>query len=393
MCQLALDYLKEIFCNKPLLQFSDPNKTYILYTDASNNAYSGVLCQPIDSKQDIRPVAYFSGTFTVQNKNWYAMEKEAYAVLKNMQHFNYYLWGTKCTLRCNHKLLEPFLTRGMKIAKLDRWAMLLQEYDIKFVHIKGKDNILADAISRLCTINIYKTADDTDTAHIAKFHPNEIPEQIHLVQTSQSPWPINMSSDTLCSLQKQDKFCKHKAHEIHLGVKNTFYLDNNGILKWSILVNNIEVCTTVIPIALTNILIHEFHNCRGHQGYAIALNASKRRFWWKGMRTNVKYHISNCVICSKILPNISCHLQLHLEIPRILFTCIAIVTTGKLPITSSGNKYACTYINMLTLYVVAVPLPDKTADSVIEAYLSGILSRAGASMVCLSDNGSELKNK
>ena len=42
----------------------------------------------------------------------------------------------------------------MKIAKLDRLAILLQEYDIKFIHIKGKDNILADAISRLCTIDI-----------------------------------------------------------------------------------------------------------------------------------------------------------------------------------------------------------------------------------------------
>ena len=37
-------------------------------------------------------------------------------------------------------------------------------------------------------------------------------------------------------------------------------------------------------------------------------------------------------------------------------------------------------------------MPDKTAESIVEAYLSGILSRAGASMVCLSNNGSELKN-
>ena len=49
----------EIFCNKPLLQFPDPNKPYILYTDASSNAYSGVLCQPVNSDLDIRPVAYF----------------------------------------------------------------------------------------------------------------------------------------------------------------------------------------------------------------------------------------------------------------------------------------------------------------------------------------------
>ena len=155
-CQLALGYLKEIFCNKLLLQFPDPNKPYILYTDASNNAYSGILCQPVDNDQVIRPVAYFSGTFTAKKKSWCATEKEAYAVLKRMQCFEYYLQDTKCTLFCNHKPLEPFLTRGMKIAKLDRWAMLLQEYDITFIHIKGKDNILTDAISRLCTIDIYK---------------------------------------------------------------------------------------------------------------------------------------------------------------------------------------------------------------------------------------------
>ena len=38
-----------------------------------------------------------------------------------------------------------------------------------------------------------------------------------------------------------------------------------------------------------------------------------------------------------------------------------------------------------------MPMPDKTAESVVEAYLSGILSRAGASMFSLLDNGSELK--
>ena len=43
-------------------------------------------------------------------------------------------------------------------------------------------------------------------------------------------------------------------------------------------------------------------------------------------------------------------------------------------------------------YIIAVPIPNKAAESVVEAYLSGILSRTGPSMVCLSDNGSELKN-
>ena len=66
-CQLMLDYLKDMFCNKPTLQFPDPNKNY-LYTDASNNTYSSVLFQPQDNDKDIRPVTYFSGTFTAQKK-------------------------------------------------------------------------------------------------------------------------------------------------------------------------------------------------------------------------------------------------------------------------------------------------------------------------------------
>ena len=110
------------------------------------------------------------------------------------------------------------------------------------------------------------------------------------------------------------------------------------------------------------------------------------------MRIDIKSYISNDITHSKNLPNIAHHPQLNLEIPKVPFTCIAIDTIGKLPITSSGNKYALTCIDLLTSYVIAVPMPDKTAESVVESYLSGILSRTGASMVCLSDNESELRN-
>ena len=110
------------------------------------------------------------------------------------------------------------------------------------------------------------------------------------------------------------------------------------------------------------------------------------------MRIDIIRHINNCITCSKNLPNIAHHPQLHFEIPKVPFACIAIDTNGKLPTTSSGNKCTLTCIDLLTSYVIAVPMPDKTAESVVEAYLSGILSKTGASMVCLSDNRFELKN-
>ena len=110
------------------------------------------------------------------------------------------------------------------------------------------------------------------------------------------------------------------------------------------------------------------------------------------MRLDVKNHINSCITCSKSLPNTAHHPQLHLEIPKVPFACIAIDTIGKLPTTSSGNIYALTCIDLLTSYIIAIPILKKTAELVVEAYLSGILSRRGASMVCLSDNRSELKN-
>ena len=43
----------------------------------------------------------------------------------------------------------------MERPKLGQWAMKLADYNITFVHIKGSDNILADAISKLKVIYIY----------------------------------------------------------------------------------------------------------------------------------------------------------------------------------------------------------------------------------------------
>ena len=44
----------------------------------------------------------------------------------------------------------------MKVPKLDHWPIELSDYNLFFVHIKGSNNILVDAISRLKTLDIYR---------------------------------------------------------------------------------------------------------------------------------------------------------------------------------------------------------------------------------------------
>ena len=123
----------------------------------------------------------------------------------------------------------------MKIAKLDRWAMLLHEYDITFVHIRGKDSILADAISRLHMINIYEEAIEDKQHHLlgsqTATHSNTKVEQVQHLNSSTPPHPLNMNTIMLCNLQKQDKFCKNKVCELHANIDDRFYLNTDSILK------------------------------------------------------------------------------------------------------------------------------------------------------------------
>ena len=123
----------------------------------------------------------------------------------------------------------------MKIAKFDRWAMLLQEYDITFVHVRGKCNILADAISRLRTSNIYKDPVENKPQHSlatqGTAHSSKVAEDIQLLNSGTPPQLLNINTAMLQNLQKQDKFCKNKLHELHAGMKDHFYLNNDSVLK------------------------------------------------------------------------------------------------------------------------------------------------------------------
>ena len=50
--------------------------------------------------------------------------------------------------------MEPFLSKGTKIPKFNRWSMELADYNMIFVHIEGKNNVLVDIISRLKRLTI-----------------------------------------------------------------------------------------------------------------------------------------------------------------------------------------------------------------------------------------------
>ena len=92
--------------------------------------------------------------------------------------------------------------------------MLLHKYDIIFTHIRDKDNILTDAISQLRTINIYEDPIENKLQHSlatqSTEHSSTVAEDIQLLDSVTALQLLNITTKTLCNLQKQDKFCKKK---------------------------------------------------------------------------------------------------------------------------------------------------------------------------------------
>ena len=85
--------------------------------------------------------------------NWAAMVKEAYTIYMMVKKSTFYLMGQEIMLRSDHLPLKKFLNHKTLNNTVDNWAVEIESFKIKFVHIAGKDNILADTLSRLIDID------------------------------------------------------------------------------------------------------------------------------------------------------------------------------------------------------------------------------------------------
>ena len=77
------------------------------------------------------------------------IEKEAMALLLSLKHFEVYLgkYGQEITVYTDHNPLT--FVKKMKLQRLLRWSLTLQEYNLNVRHIKGEDNVVADYLSKV----------------------------------------------------------------------------------------------------------------------------------------------------------------------------------------------------------------------------------------------------
>ena len=151
---------------------------------------------------------------------------------KSINKFSFYLTGADCTLYCDHKPLPPFLTTDMKNKTMDRWALKLQQYNIKFQHVAGKENIVADAILHLKTANLYEGPKDHEMSKTLESIDDVMGIlifEIHSYCPCTTNIPTNL--DSLIKQQRTDKFCRNKVKQLHRHKQTHFKLDDKGVLR------------------------------------------------------------------------------------------------------------------------------------------------------------------
>jgi hypothetical protein len=121
-CQRSFECLRDAITSKPVLAIADPNKPYILDTDASDVALGAVLMQK-DEEGYLRPVAYASKSLGPAEKNYGVTDREALAIVWALEHFNTYCEGHKYTAVTDHAALRYMLNNKDKTPRMHRMAL------------------------------------------------------------------------------------------------------------------------------------------------------------------------------------------------------------------------------------------------------------------------------
>ena len=155
-CDKAFKHLKELLIEHPILRYPDPNQSYTLFTDASGIGLAGVLTQEFEDdkgKKKHHPISYVSGQFRGSQQNWVAFTKEANAIYMAMRKLSFYITDAEVVIKCDYLPLKKFLQKQTLNAKVNNWAVELEQFNLKLEWIQGIKNMLTDSLARLLEVD------------------------------------------------------------------------------------------------------------------------------------------------------------------------------------------------------------------------------------------------
>ncbi|GFU32495.1 retrovirus-related Pol polyprotein from transposon 412 [Trichonephila clavipes] len=392
-CEDSFLQLKEALTSSPILIYPQPDKPFILDTDASNESVGAVLSQEIDGQE--RVVAYWSKCLSKPERNYCVTRKELLAIVKAIEHFHHYLYGQKFLLRTDHASLTWLMNFRNTEGQVARWIQRLNEYYFDIRHRKGSSHGNADALSRRpCPENCRhcsrvetkydyairqittSTATPPDPWSDEKVREDQMadPDIKPLIEfmESSSNKPSWQDISAYSPTTKQYWALWNSLHLRNGVLYRKFESEDGKTFRWQL----------VLPRSRIPEVLKELHGSPtgGHFGVMKTLHRVRERFCWGKVRADVEQWCKSCDACSaRKGPKIRSRGKLHRYNVGAPFERIAFDILGPLPRTASGSPTVAEAVvqHWISRYGVPLQLHSDQGRNFVSAVLKGVCELLG----------------
>lgn len=304
--QEAFDQLKRRLTSAPVLVHFQEDRPTKLETDASDGVISGALSQ-LSDQNEWHPVAFFSKTMNPAEGNYPIHDKELLAIIRSLQEWEPILLSCKESfdIFTDHQALQYFATKRKLNSRQAAWSEVLAPFNFQLHYRPGKQNLVADLLSRkaqdLITQKAVQDWNRTQTLLPEDLFAGGAP---HASVMAFLPDPLDTSDQTenLQGTLLIDAILAANRESSTLVVERTLASTNQKgySLQDGLLLRSGRL---VVPDegTLRTRLCDEYHRppSRAHPGRNKMRRMISQQYTWPGMGSYIDRYCGNCPECRR----------------------------------------------------------------------------------------------
>jgi hypothetical protein len=277
----AFNNVKDAYRGDKILMIFDHEKQIWVHADASDYAIGAEISQ-LDKNGKRRPVLFYSRKLLPAEMNYTTADKEMLAIVQTLKKYRHMLQGTKfpVIVKSDHKNLRTFMTTKELNGRQARWAEELSDYDFRIEHIKGKENKVADALSRRADYRENKEEKEKMPMLIEENGSLKINKQVKMKMMHME----NEDEKLLKEIKKSTKQDKERAE---------LPIEEDGLKRFKGMI--------FVPKENEKAVMERFHDgiLEGHPGIARTMEKIQRSYYFAGMYRKLKRYIKECDSCNR----------------------------------------------------------------------------------------------